>query len=286
MGEITEEYEILECLSISFDHNREPLEIEQGINLVGTMFADEEPKGGAVILALQGIWQNLGQIRITKARGKVYTITVGNEKQAYRLIEGSPWMVKNHCFTVRYWPLYRSIDDILPHRVVLWVQAHDIPHHDIKTANGKQLGALIGTVLEVEDPDEVGNRGFIRMRIDIDENKPLPTGCWLPRQTKMHNLETNQRLCRQECAWTTPVAETRSKVRLKFEGLKCFCYHYGRLGHTEIACRYTVHPKILEQGVHYGAHLIATTIQQPSYTLPQHPMFYKLPVTAPVANGQ
>lgn len=164
------------------------------------------------------------------------------------LIDGGPWNVKGFCFSVRSWPLYHSIDDIESNRATYWIQAHGIPREMLSMVNGRKLGTMLGSVIEVEDPARVGNRGFLRIRVDINTHKPLATFCSLP------------------CYSVT------KKIRLKYELLKNFCYHCGRLGHMLSTCNHQVNPLLIRLGVVYDHNLVAEVIQKPAYTLPHHPL--------------
>ncbi|KAK9904635.1 hypothetical protein M0R45_000527 [Rubus argutus] len=98
-GEIPyEDDEIIETMSVCFDQNVDLLDLDVGIDLLGYLIADIEPGVGGVKATLLAIWRNLGQIRIIRAKKNVYTIRVGSEKLASRLIEGGPWNVKAFAF--------------------------------------------------------------------------------------------------------------------------------------------------------------------------------------------
>lgn len=139
-GEIPyEDDEIIETMSVFFDQNVDLLDLDVGIDLLGYLIADIEPGVGGVKATLLAIWRNLGQIRIIRAKKNVYTIRVGSEKLASRLIEGGPWNVKGFCFSILHWPLYHSVDDIEPNRATFWIQAHGIPREMLTQANGRKL---------------------------------------------------------------------------------------------------------------------------------------------------
>lgn len=245
--------EIIEARSVAFDSNVELPDLGAGIDLLGFLIADIEPGAGGVKATLLGLWKNIGQIRIVRAKKNVYSISVGSEKLARRLIDGSPWNVKGYCFSLRNWPLHLSIDDIEPTRSIYWIQAHGIPREMLSVSNGRKLGALLGSLLEVEDPAKVGNRGFLRLRIDIDASKPLSTSCLLP------------------CHSTT------KKIRLQYEHLKSFCFRCGRLGHMISVCNYQVNPILIRMGVVYDLSLVADVVQKSVHTLPHYPI--EFPVT-------
>ncbi|PRQ28715.1 putative transcription factor interactor and regulator CCHC(Zn) family [Rosa chinensis] len=243
-----EDEEIIEAMSINFENSVDFVDLEYGINLVGTLIADEEPGLGGTKAAIMSMWKTLGQVRIIRVKKNVYSLTVGSEKLATKLIDDSPWNVKGYCFTVRHWPPRHAIDDLEPHRATYWIQAHGIPMDQISTHNGRKLGNLLGSVIDVEDPRVYGNRGFMRIRVDFDTRRPLATFCQLPR----NNSAT-------------------TKIRLRYENLKCFCFKCGRLGHMVTACRYQVNPILLKLGVVYDNSLVAEPLQKPVFTQAHFP---------------
>ncbi|CAL9026175.1 unnamed protein product, partial [Prunus brigantina] len=170
--------------------------IENKIALVGLLIAENEPPQSIVKDILRVVWSNMGNIKVCRAKENVYSITVEEEEVARRLLDGNPWFIKGFTFTLKPWPLYHSLDDIIPDRAILWVQAHGLPRNLCTMKNARQLGERIGSVLEVEDTTEAGFRGFLRIRVNIDASKPLPPGFILP------------------CA-----VAGRRKIRIAYEGL-------------------------------------------------------------------
>lgn len=256
----------LEDLSIELESELEVSESVSGIQLLGILISDVEPGVGGVKSALQGMWHNLGQIRITRAKKNVFTVTVGDERAARRLIDGAPWNIKGSCFSVRHWPANLSIDEINPHRATYWIQAHGLSRQLLNVRNGHKIGGMIGTVLEVEDPDRMGFRGFLRMRVDFDTRRPLATWIWLPKPNG-----------------------PRSKIKLAYEDLKNFCYRCGRLGHGSRGCIRVLNPALLNQGVVYNHSLVAEPVRRSTFTFPQQNRSFPIfPVTsaAPTESGK
>ncbi|KAJ1382209.1 hypothetical protein SESBI_44458 [Sesbania bispinosa] len=63
-------------------------------------------------------------------------------------------------------------------------ELHGLPLEMMSTANAAKIMGKVGEVQEVENPF-VGDhliRTFIRVKTLIDINKPLSTGCWVPRK--------------------------------------------------------------------------------------------------------
>lgn len=71
---------------------------ENKITLVGLLIAEHEPPQSVVKEILRAIWNNMGAVKVTKAKEKVYAITVGEEAVARRLLEGNPWFIKGFTF--------------------------------------------------------------------------------------------------------------------------------------------------------------------------------------------
>ncbi|XP_024156254.1 uncharacterized protein At4g02000-like [Rosa chinensis] len=210
---------IIEAMSICFEDTADFLDLEAGINLLGILIAEEEPGLGSVKATLMGMWKSLGQIRIIQVKKNTYSLTVGSEKLASKLINESPWNVKGYCLSVRHWPHFHSIDDMDTNRPTYWIQAHGIPLDQMTKNNGRKLGELLGSTLEVEDPKVVGIKGYLQMRVDFDTRRPLATFVQLPRLTYRV-----------------------TRIRLQYEGLRVFCYHCGRLEHSNTSLKYQVNP--------------------------------------------
>lgn len=232
---------LLDEMSDHFDRSCDVEErIKNQISLVGLLVADHEPLQSVVKDVLRALWSNMGTIKVLWAKENVYSISVGDEVVARRLMDGSPWFIKGFTFTIKSWPLYHSLDDIIPDRAIFWVQAHGLPRNMCSHGSARKLRARIGSVMEIEDVEEVGFRGFLRMRIDLDASKPLPSGFSIPCQVT-----------------------GRRKIRLRYEGVKEFCMRCGRLGHS-IGCMLVLNPRLESDGWKYDEGMRDTTISKRS----------------------
>ncbi|RXH75770.1 hypothetical protein DVH24_039469 [Malus domestica] len=189
--------ELMDYLSVNFEDS---LKLEERnveiVYLVGMLIADIEPSQNIVKEVLRSVWRKMGNVMVSKAKPNIYSIQVGDEKSASRILEGNPWFIKGAPCTVKAWPLYQSLDEISANRKFL------------HSEEARMLGEKIGVVPEIEDPVTAGFQGFLRIQVEIDATKPLLT------------------------SFIMPCPSTRSQtLRLWYEDLKDFCYNCGRLNH-------------------------------------------------------
>ncbi|CAB4303126.1 unnamed protein product [Prunus armeniaca] len=117
--------------------------------------AQHEPPQTVIKEVLHFVWNNIRAVKVTKANENVYAITLGEEVVARQLLDDNPWFVKGFSFSVKHWPLYCSLDDIVTDRAIYWVQAHGIPRNICSTKNARMLGARVRSVLKVEDIEKL-----------------------------------------------------------------------------------------------------------------------------------
>lgn len=95
-----------------------------------------------------------------------------------------PWYVMNHVVSLQYGIPEASVYELDFNRISVWVQIHGLPLGAMNVKNATKLMSVVGEVLDVEDPMVDGNllRSFMRVRVCLNVNNPLPTGCWIPRK--------------------------------------------------------------------------------------------------------
>lgn len=136
------------------------------------------------------------------------------------------------------WPNNTALDEICINRATYWVQGHAVPKEQITAENGVKMAKLLGVIEEIEDPAIVGNRGYLRVKVLINTKHPLTTSLMLPRSDG-----------------------APTKIKLKYEKLKIFCFKCGRLGHLAMACNRPVNPERIRRGIVYNNDLVAVAPQ-------------------------
>ncbi|KAJ1392784.1 Ribonuclease H-like superfamily [Sesbania bispinosa] len=128
-----------------------------------------------------------------------------NGKQAMKkVIREAPWNVMGLHLSIQPWAPEISLEELSFSLSPFWIQIHGLPIDMMTVSNAAKIGSRMGTVLRVKNPTIDGHllRSFIRIRILININHPLITGCWVPRK----NLPK---------AW----------ISFKYEQLMDYCYN-------------------------------------------------------------
>ncbi|CAL9024299.1 unnamed protein product [Prunus brigantina] len=103
-----------------------------------------------------------------------------------------------------------AIEEVNRHSITYWVQVSKIPLENMNEINARRIGASLGRVVEVDDPNQTeGYRGFLRLKVELNARKPLVKGFWIPRRNK-----------------------TELRAEIRYERLEDYCYHCGKLGHS------------------------------------------------------
>lgn len=131
------------------------------------------------------------------------------------MMKKGPWFNLNHMLSLQKWKQEVPVTEVDFKWVPFWVQLHGLPLGVMTEKNASKIVEQIGQPLEVEDSRVEGCilRGFIIVRVLVNVQKPLLTGCWIPRE----NLP-------------------RVWVVFKYEKLQGFCYNCGILGHEQMNC--------------------------------------------------
>ncbi|KAK7836574.1 uncharacterized protein CFP56_022361 [Quercus suber] len=113
------------------------------------------------------------------------------------------------------WNQNMAVEDIDFSSLPRWIQVHDLPIEHMSNENAKEIGAMVGEVLEV---DFTGNGGvcmrkFLRVQVEHKVEDPLRSGFFLDRSP-------------QPDLW----------IQFKYERMADFCYKCGRLGHLKARC--------------------------------------------------
>ncbi|KAJ1389792.1 hypothetical protein SESBI_37989 [Sesbania bispinosa] len=153
-------------------------------SLVGKILVSKTLNKGAVKNILLKAWRTPNEVQVTDMGIKKFLFTFTTKDEAKEVMDKDPWYVMGNIISLQYWVPQISAHEILFDRVPFWIQLYGLPLEMMTTTNAAKIMGKIGEVQEVENPF-VGNhliRTFITVKTRIDINKPLTTGCWVPRK--------------------------------------------------------------------------------------------------------
>ncbi|KAM1025324.1 hypothetical protein ACFX15_037842 [Malus domestica] len=187
--------------------------MEQGIALVGAALVNKNLNKWGVRNILRSSWKDLGEVDIKWVKDNLYIITVQDESTTGKILSQVPWAVMKQNFSIKRWPKEMALEEIEVAKVPFWVQIRGVPPCLISVANVQRLAKEIGEFVEVENLAKA--RGFLRVRIIVNTQESLITGCWLPRDE-------------DKDTW----------VEFRYERLQDFYYRCRRIGHNMNECSY------------------------------------------------
>lgn len=121
----------------------------------------------------------------------------------------------NHLLCLESWNPSVSYHQIEFNTSPMWIQLHNLPLELLSANNARKILSRVGELMEIEDPVVDGRllRTFVRGRVKVNLEKPLPTGCWAPR-SNLPNI------------W----------IKYRYERLQSLCFKCGIIGHDQNYC--------------------------------------------------
>ncbi|XVF36347.1 hypothetical protein REPUB_Repub19eG0050700 [Reevesia pubescens] len=119
------------------------------------------------------------------------------------------------CLNVKLWEVNKAVKDMDFVKVKYWIQVHNMPFDMLTHQNGIIIGRTLRDLIMVDSLDwrKGAGKSFLRIRVEIDSERPLCNGFWVPR-------DGNDRV------W----------AEVKYEKLYDFCFGCSRLGHQKRNC--------------------------------------------------
>ncbi|CAM8959765.1 unnamed protein product [Rhodiola kirilowii] len=137
-----------------------------------------------------------------------------------RVRDGGPWLCLNSVALFHEWCPELAPEEIRMNRLRVWAQLHNLPLGAVLTDKDteEKLAGYIGKFIRVDT--EGAKKKFIRVRVEIDIEKPVVTGFYLRRQNR-------------DPIW----------ISVKYERLPSLCQGCGRLSHEGEECMEEAEPR-------------------------------------------
>ncbi|KAF7802528.1 Pyruvate carboxyltransferase [Senna tora] len=172
----------------------------------------------SVIIQNRDFWSYclhlMGRVLVVGREDRRYIVYFEHLDDMYFMYSGGPWSVHSALLTFIPWEPNMVISRTIISKVPLWVQFRGLPLEYQIPRVARQLGELVGGVLEVDwAPLIPRNIRFMRVRVLVQIDQPLLMATLLP-------LDTGD-LFWVECA---------------YERLYKFCKNCARMGHVHGHC--------------------------------------------------
>ena len=131
-------------------------------------------------------WKPVYPMEVKKLDKNIFTFSFQHEVDMHKTFSLRPWSCKGGHLILKRWSPDTTWQEVDFSTSTFWVQIHGLPTLWRLESNLRRIGAHIGQVLEIDimgEPD--GNwKKFLHIRVDIQNEKPLILGFFLPRPNR------------------------------------------------------------------------------------------------------
>ncbi|KAH7855056.1 hypothetical protein Vadar_020715 [Vaccinium darrowii] len=188
---------------------------DSGVNnskcLVGKVFQGKNLRASILSDILKVAWRTRAPFYVDEWNNNVFLFRFENEEDRSSIIREGPWSVMNNLLVLI--PLMDGmvVSELNFTACPFWVQIHGLPVEKLSRKNAEIIGN------QADSDGLCLSRGFLRVRVEINIEQPLPKGFWLRGRAD----------------------STRDRwIAFKYEKLPDFCYACGRIGHDNRGCRF------------------------------------------------
>lgn len=173
---------------------------------------------------LTKVWRNEHQPSFWKVDKDMLLVSFGSEKDMLKVLTGGPWLFEGSIIVMEKWVAGMTEEDFVNTKVYIWAQIRRLPFELRCFKYAKSMAKYAGCV--VENDEVQTNQGtdycsnFVRVRLQIDLNKPLVPCLFLKRPNR-------------KPAW----------IPFKYERLPNICYNCGLMNHETRSCKFHVDGK-------------------------------------------
>ncbi|OMO55831.1 hypothetical protein COLO4_35857 [Corchorus olitorius] len=202
--------------------------------LIRKIVADRALNWRGVLNVLRSIWGTKDLEDVRELGKNLYGLSFRIKKGTDFALNNGPWSIIGHHLILKRWDITKAVKEFEFNEIQLWIQVHNLPFVMQTLTNARKIGGTIGKIIDIEDPSwnfGIG-RGFLRIKVELDIDKRLVEGFWVPKQN-------------DERIWCD----------IKYERLADFCYCCGRMGHTEKTYGFTADRESFNGKQKYGSWL-------------------------------
>ncbi|KAK3015982.1 hypothetical protein RJ639_006678 [Escallonia herrerae] len=169
----------------------EPIELETDrtlpdiltpLTIVGKIICDIPFNKSTVRKILFKAWSSPSGLKIKEQDNHLLFI-FQNEADYHKVLNNRPWTVMGSHLAIREWLPDVALQEVNLSTSPFWVRVYGLPPNRMTSNNAITIEKIIGVLLQVEHSRNcrIGEAAFMRLRVEIALEQPVPKGFALKR---------------------------------------------------------------------------------------------------------
>ncbi|KAB1203090.1 hypothetical protein CJ030_MR8G005522 [Morella rubra] len=160
-------------------------EEEKGLllSLVAKIITNRPIVMSVVHATLKVAWTSVKEFLVEEIDPFTYLFHFLSEEDRSYIMAQSPWNVRGQLMVFKQWEFEMVLQEVSFRTVPFWVQVHGLPRNRMGEANAQYIGLKLGKLLVMDSNEYLDalRRSFLRIRVELDLNKPLVASFPIPR---------------------------------------------------------------------------------------------------------
>ncbi|XP_010513742.1 PREDICTED: uncharacterized protein LOC104789794 [Camelina sativa] len=194
------------------DHAKFVSSVRNTCSIIGKLLCPENQKMSSLIHEMPRVWRVYNRVRGIALPNDKFQFIFDSEADLSLVLQSGAWTFNDWSLTLERWVENPPSDflKVLP----IWVRIRHIPVNYLTVDTIKEIAGHIGRVTDIAfDPLKPLSRGYVRVRVLFDINKPLKNR----KELKIPSGEVVE-------------------IGFEYERIRKRCYHCLRLTHDKLRC--------------------------------------------------
>ncbi|KAH7516188.1 hypothetical protein FEM48_Zijuj10G0108900 [Ziziphus jujuba var. spinosa] len=165
------------------------------LTLVGKIITEKVTRQFTVQLIVRRIWFTQEPVKVEQIYQNTFLFSFKKEADRDRVRHRCPWTISGANLALKEWNPHMSLRDFNFSHITFWVQIHGLSLQFMNRENAFKIGGLFekNHIIKCEDTSRKSLKGlsFLRIQVEVNILKPLPTGHLKNSCKKIGNTSSN-----------------------------------------------------------------------------------------------